>query len=81
MDELSSKYMLPIGGLFTALFVIKEWSVKSFVKELGQIIFSFKKRYTNHSNYFILSAILIGFILVNEIILELTGNAIFRLIC
>ena len=76
MDELSSKYMLPIGGLFTALFVIKEWSVKSFVKELGQTIFSFKKDILIFKLFFILSAILIGFILVNEIILELTGNAI-----
>ena len=76
MDELSSKYMLPIGGLFTALFILKEWTVKSFVKELGQKIFSFNKDVLMFKIFFIISAILIGFILINEIILELTGNAI-----
>ena len=38
MDELSSKYMLPVGGFLTAIFVLKEWSVKSFISELGHKI-------------------------------------------
>ena len=76
MDELSSKYMLPIGGLFTALFILKEWSVKSFVEELGQKIFSLDKDVLIFKIFFIISASMIGFILINEIVLELTGSAI-----
>jgi NSS family neurotransmitter:Na+ symporter len=34
MDELSSKYMLPIGGMFTAIFVLKKWGVNNFMDEL-----------------------------------------------
>ena len=68
--------MLPVGGLFTALFILKEWSVKSFVEELGQKIFGLDKDVFIFKIFFIISASLIGFILINEIILELTGSAI-----
>jgi len=30
MDYLSSKYMLPIGGMLTAIFVLKKWRVPNF---------------------------------------------------
>ena len=30
LDYLSSKYMLPIGGFFTALFILSKWGVKNF---------------------------------------------------
>jgi len=36
MDYLSSKYMLPIGGMFTALFILKKWGVNRFMDELKQ---------------------------------------------
>jgi NSS family neurotransmitter:Na+ symporter len=76
MDELSSKYMLPIGGLLTAIFVLKEWGVKSFVSELGQKIIGKKEDILIFKIFFLISALLIGFILFNEIILEITGKAI-----
>ena len=34
MDYLSSKYMLPIGGMLTAIFVLKKWRVPNFFNEL-----------------------------------------------
>jgi len=34
MDDLSSKYMLPIGGMLTAIFVLKKWRVPNFFNEL-----------------------------------------------
>ena len=34
MDNLSSKYMLPIGGFLTAVFVLVRWGVPEFLKEL-----------------------------------------------
>ena len=36
MDYLSSKYMLPIGGMLTAIFVLKKWGVNRFIEELKQ---------------------------------------------
>ena len=36
MDYLSSKYMLPIGGMLTAIFVLKKWGVNRFMEELKQ---------------------------------------------
>ena len=33
LDYLSSKYMLPIGGM-TALFILLKWGVGDFVQEL-----------------------------------------------
>ena len=34
MDNMSSKYMLPIGGFLTAVFVLTRWGVPEFLKEL-----------------------------------------------
>jgi NSS family neurotransmitter:Na+ symporter len=76
MDELSSKYMLPFGGLLTAVFVLKEWGIKSFVSELGHKIIGTKEDLLMFKIFFLISALLIGFILFNEIILEITGKAI-----
>ncbi|MDC0631051.1 sodium-dependent transporter [Candidatus Marinimicrobia bacterium] len=76
MDELSSKYMLPVGGFLTAIFVLKEWSVKSFISELGHKIIGPKEDLLMFKIFFLISAFLIGFILFNEIILEITGKAI-----
>ncbi|SVA86292.1 uncharacterized protein METZ01_LOCUS139146, partial [marine metagenome] len=33
MDYLSSKYMLPIGGMLTAIFILKRWGVNQFMDE------------------------------------------------
>jgi len=76
MDELSSKYMLPIGGLFTALFVLKKWKVEPFIAELGQKLIGVKEDALLFKIFFLISTSLIGFILINEIILVITGNAI-----
>ena len=34
LDYLSSKYMLPIGGMLTALFILKKWGINEFSSEL-----------------------------------------------
>ncbi len=33
MDYLSTKYMLPIGGMLTAIFIIYKWGVNQFMDE------------------------------------------------
>lgn len=76
LDYLSSKYMLPIGGLFTALFVLTRWGIKDFIDELQS---GMEKSELNPGIVrilFMVSAIVVGFILFNEVIDILTGNPI-----
>ena len=35
MDYLSSKYMLPIGGMLMAIFIFIRWTVNEFIKEIN----------------------------------------------
>ena len=35
MDYLSSKYMLPIGGMLTAVFVLYRWGIPNFIDEMA----------------------------------------------
>ena len=67
--------MLTIGGLLTAVFVLYKWGVSEFIRDLSKgmdkdidgglvkILFS-------------ISAIVVGFILLNEIISLVTGSPI-----
>ena len=68
--------MLPIGGLFTALFVLTRWGIKDFIDELQS---GMEKSELNPGIVrilFMVSAIVVGFILFNEVIDILTGNPI-----
>ena len=76
LDYLSSKYMLPIGGLFTALFILKKWGITDFISELNV---GMDKKILNPlvvKSLFMIAAIVTGFILLNEIIAKLTGSSI-----
>tara|TARA_B100000519_G_scaffold181489_1_gene173809 strand:- start:65 stop:937 length:873 start_codon:yes stop_codon:yes gene_type:complete len=76
MDNLSSKYMLPIGGMFTAIFILMKWTVPSFINEIGQTIIGKDEDETLVSNLCGIAAIIVGFIIINEVIAKITGNAI-----
>ncbi|MBA65523.1 MAG: sodium-dependent transporter [Candidatus Marinimicrobia bacterium] len=76
LDYLSSKYMLPIGGMLTALFILLKWGVNDFIKEL---ITGMKNKNLEPNlvkALFIISALVVGFIITNEVIAILTGNPI-----
>jgi NSS family neurotransmitter:Na+ symporter len=76
LDYLSSKYMLPIGGMLCAVFVLYRWGIPSFVAEL---VVGMEDQNVNQSIFqilFIVSAAVVGFILLNEIIATITGNPI-----
>ena len=76
LDYLSSKYMLPIGGMLTALFVLMKWGVGDFISEL---ITGMEKKNIDPfivKILFIISALVVGFIISNEIIAIITGNPI-----
>ena len=35
LDKVSTKYMLPVGGLLTAIFVLVRWGIPSFMAEMA----------------------------------------------
>jgi len=74
LDYLSSKYMLPIGGMFTGLFVLKKWGVPQFISDLSIGMKTQSINETVVRVLFIVSAGVVGFILLNEIIAVITGN-------
>jgi len=73
MDYLSSKYMLPIGGMLMAIFIIKRWSVDEFVKELHTGMSSTKISSQLVTILLSIGASIIGFIILNEIFDKLLG--------
>ena len=74
MDEISSKYMLPLGGMLTAVFILFKWGVPSFLDEfyLGTTKRLFSET-TVKILYFIASSV-VGFIILNELIGYFTGT-------
>ena len=76
MDNLSSKYMLPIGGMFTAIFIVYKWGIPSFLEEFGQQFVGEKEDAIIVRVLFITAALVVGFIILNEIIAMLTGSAL-----
>lgn len=76
LDYLSSKYMLPIGGMLTAIFVLKRWGVGQFVSDLSIGMKNASLNATIVQILFLISASVVGFIILNEIIDVLTGNPI-----
>ncbi|MDP7128226.1 MAG: sodium-dependent transporter, partial [Candidatus Marinimicrobia bacterium] len=84
MDYLSSKYMLPIGGMLTAIFVLKKWRVPNFFNELknGLKIINLSegtvKVLFEILILFLLSisAAVVAFILFNEVYAEIFGKAL-----
>ena len=76
MDYLSSKYMLPIGGMFTVFFVLFHWGVPSFIDEFYRGIPGKKLDSRIAAFLLLISSLVIGFIILNEIISKITGTAI-----
>ena len=68
MDYLSSKYMLPIGGMLTAIFVLKKWGVDHFIEELKT---GMDKSIISKEIIIVLlgiAAMVVGFIIINEVL-------------
>lgn len=67
MDNLSSKYMLPLGGLLTACFILIRWGVPSFLEEfylgMTQRIFSISVV----KILFAFASFVVGLIILNEV--------------
>ncbi len=68
MDHLSSKYMLPIGGMLTAIFVLKKWGVENFLSELRS---GMDRSIISKELIIVLmgiAATVVGFIILNEVL-------------
>jgi NSS family neurotransmitter:Na+ symporter len=84
LDELSSKYMLPIGGALTAIFILSKWGLEPFINELKIGIDSAAKLDWNlvksiSNILFIVSTIFVGLILLNEVFALLFGISLQKM--
>ena len=68
--------MLPIGGMFTALFILRKWGVNNFIVEMNQKIMDKDKDTMLVKVLFAISALVVFFILINEFVSTITGKAI-----
>ena len=73
MDYLSSKYMLPIGGMLMAIFIIKRWTVNEFIKEINTGMDSTKISSQLVTVLLSIGALVVGFFILNEIFDKLLG--------
>ena len=73
MDYLSSKYMLPIGGMLMAIFILKTWTVDEFLREV-HVGMNSKKISTQLITILLsIGALVIAFIILNEVVEKLFG--------
>ena len=83
LDELSSKYMLPIGGALTAIFILSKWGLEPFINELkigmesAKLDLNLVKSISNI--LFIVSTIFVGLILLNEVFVLLFGISLQKM--
>ena len=68
--------MLPIGGMLTALFILRKWGVNNFIVEMNQKIMDKDKDTMLVKVLFAISALVVFFILINEFVSTITGKAI-----
>ena len=76
MDNLSGKYMLPIGGMLTALFVINKMGMKDYIKELSAGSDNQNINPSIIKGFLIVAAVVVAFIIFNEFYALLSGKAL-----
>ena len=76
MDNLSSKYMLPIGGMLTAIFILKKWGIGEYMKELRTGMGDSGISENVVKVFLIIAATVVAFIIFNEVYFEITGKAL-----
>ena len=76
VDYLSSKYMLPLGGMFTAVFVLKRWGIPNFIEELTSGMEDSNLSSSLIRSLLIIAAGVVAFIIFNEIYSKIVGVAL-----
>ena len=84
LDELSSKYMLPIGGALTAVFILNKWSVNTF---LDEILTGVQEKHLNRGLLInvlkvllVVSSLIVGLIILNELSDLLFGSSLQKMV-
>ena len=81
-DMLSAKYLLPIGGMLCALFILFKFGIKALLFELkigfNQLNHESPKIYLISTILFSLSAFIIGVIIMNEIVEVFFNYSLFN---
>ena len=76
MDYLSSKYMLPIGGMLTAIFILNKWGLKEYMNELRQGMDNMSLSESLIKIFLIIAATIVAFCIFNEIYFTIVGKAL-----
>ena len=76
MDYLSSKYMLPIGGMLTAIFIINKWGMKEYMLELKKGMDDSSLQENLVKTFLVIAASIVAFIILNEIYFSISGKAL-----
>ena len=76
MDYLSAKYMLPIGGMFTAIFILKKWGLSNYMSELKIGMDKMELSPLLVRSLLTIASTIVAFIIFNEIYFEITGKAL-----
>ena len=76
MDDLSSKYMLPIGGMLTAIFILHKWGLKEYMAELRTGMDNISLPDNLVKIFLIIAAAIVAFIIFNEIYFTIAGKAL-----
>ena len=76
MDYLSAKYMLPIGGMLTAIFVLRKWGLSNYMSELKIGMDKIDLSPLLVKTLLTIAAAIVAFIIFNEIYFEITGKAL-----
>jgi len=76
MDYLSSKYMLPIGGMLTAIFILKKWGISEYMIDLKTGMEGMNLSSSLVKTFLIISALVVAFIIFNEVYFKIAGKAL-----
>ncbi len=76
MDYLSSKYMLPIGGMLTAIFVLKKWGISDYLEELKSGMENVNLSSGLVKTFLTIAAAVVAFIIFNELYAEIFGQSL-----
>ena len=67
LNAVSYKYMLPIGGFLTAVFVVMRWGVPQFIEELKAGISWFRVPAPVVTAFFVVAGLVVAYILLSEV--------------
>lgn len=73
LNIVSYKYMLPIGGFLTAVFVLTRWGIPKFIIEIQIGLPGFKVPAPVVASFFVVAGLVVAWILIQEIIAVISG--------